>query len=146
MNVFGETVDKPALGPARNLDTLIRAANNGDLCLMECRWRATGEKVAAVCAASRDADGSVIFTPLAVMMNGNPYDMLLPPLSEEDNVWQGSYAKQYVFCGKRGIRSRDLTATDTHKAFVFGKFGDRCTQHTCLTGHKVGFDNQPSQG
>ena len=62
-------------GHAQNLNTIIRAAHEGALCLMECRIKATGEVVAALCAAGRDGT-DVVMTPFAVLLNGNPYDLL----------------------------------------------------------------------
>jgi hypothetical protein len=64
---------------ASNLDTLITAAKNGDLCLVECKLISTGETVAAICAAHQGDDGTVEVTPFGVMLAGNPYEMLTPP-------------------------------------------------------------------
>lgn len=61
-----------------NLSTLISAAKNGDLCLMECHLKSTGEQVAAICAAGGSPEETV-FTPFGVMLCGNPYEMLIPP-------------------------------------------------------------------
>ena len=61
-----------------NLETMLRAAANGDLCIMECQLKSTGETVAAICAASRDED-EVTMTPFGVMLCGNTYEMLTPP-------------------------------------------------------------------
>jgi hypothetical protein len=65
-----------ALAP--NFETLKRAAAAGDLALLECRLVATGETVAAIVAVSTDGEGGS-FTPFAVMLCGNPYEMLEPP-------------------------------------------------------------------
>lgn len=72
------TVDKPAKGHSRNLETLIEAAKNGDLACLEVRIRATGE-TAAVIAAVGSEDDNYVFTPFALMFNGDPYEMLDPP-------------------------------------------------------------------
>lgn len=62
-----------------NFQTLKKAADNGDLALMECTENATGKKVPVLCAVSRGPAGDFIFTPFAVMIDGNPYEMFTPP-------------------------------------------------------------------
>jgi hypothetical protein len=70
-------------GHSKNLDTLIRAASNGHLALVECEIKGLpftpGEKVAVVCAVRRDKDGMFDMTPFCVFFNGSPYDFLIPP-------------------------------------------------------------------
>jgi len=66
-------------GHAKNLDTIKRAARDGNLALVECRFRATGETVAAVCAVGGDGMGGAEIVPFAVMLSGNPYELLDPP-------------------------------------------------------------------
>lgn len=61
-----------------NLRTLILAAKNDDLCLLECIDRATGKTVIAVCAVSDEPDGEH-YIPLAKMFDNSPYDELDPP-------------------------------------------------------------------
>lgn len=78
----GCEVERPALAHKANLETIKRAAKNGALGLMECRIKATGEVVAVLCAFSREDDGQVTTTPFAVLPNGNPYELLQPPLPE----------------------------------------------------------------
>ncbi len=68
-----------AEGYKQNFDTLRQAFDAGDVALMECRLRATGEPVAVLCAANRHGDDSVDFAPFAMMFADNPYDMLDPP-------------------------------------------------------------------
>ena len=68
-----------SVGYKQNFDTIRRAFAAGDVALMECRLRATGEAVAVVCAANRHEDGSVEFVPMAMMFQDNPYEMLDPP-------------------------------------------------------------------
>ena len=65
-------------GHKTNLETIIRAAKNGDLCLMECTDTKTGDTVITLCAAQRDG-GEVVVTPLAKMFTGNPFEELDPP-------------------------------------------------------------------
>lgn len=70
---------KISKGYKHNFETLQRAGENQDLCIMDARDRATGKSVVLVCAAQHGGDGSVEFMPLAVMIDGNPYHMYDPP-------------------------------------------------------------------
>jgi len=74
----GCAVDRPAKAHAENLKTLLRAAHGGNLGLLECQLKATGEKVAVLTAFGRDGT-EIVMTPFAVLFNGNPYEMLNPP-------------------------------------------------------------------
>jgi hypothetical protein len=68
-------------GHKQNFDTLRQAFAAGDVALMECQLVATGEPVAVICAANRQADGGIEFAPFAMMFQDNPYEMLNPPNS-----------------------------------------------------------------
>lgn len=70
---------KPCEGHKRNFDTLQKAFANGDACILECFDKLIGEKVAVICAANREEDGSIAFVPFAALHNGNPYERFLPP-------------------------------------------------------------------
>lgn len=61
-----------------NLETLERAFESGDVCLMECRRKSDQEIVAMLCAVGYE-DGEYIMTPFAEMVNGNPFEMYEPP-------------------------------------------------------------------
>ena len=61
-----------------NFQTLLRAAESGDLALMECADAATGEPRYVICAVGRH-DGDYMFTPFGHLADGNPYDAYLPP-------------------------------------------------------------------
>lgn len=61
-----------------NFDTLQSAFQNGDVALLECQLKATGESVAVIVAVNRDGE-DFGFVPFAMMFNGNPYEMLNPP-------------------------------------------------------------------
>ena len=65
-----------------NFETLQAIFENGDSALMECEDTRTGKKVAVVCAVSFDGDEYHI-APFAQMLEGNPYEYLIPP-SQED--------------------------------------------------------------
>lgn len=61
-----------------NFDTLQSAFQNGDVALLECELKSTGESVAVIVAVNRDSE-EFGFVPFAMMFNGNPYEMLNPP-------------------------------------------------------------------
>lgn len=61
-----------------NFDTLQSAFQNGDVALLECQLKTTGESVAVIVAVNRDGE-EFGFAPFAMMFNGNPYEMLNPP-------------------------------------------------------------------
>jgi hypothetical protein len=61
-----------------NFNTLLRAAGDGNLALMECLDAASGERRYVLCAVGRDG-GDVIMTPFGHLADGNPYDAYRPP-------------------------------------------------------------------
>ena len=61
-----------------NFQTLLGAAANGDLALMECSDAATGETRYVICAVGRDGV-DFVFTPFGHLADGDPYDAYLPP-------------------------------------------------------------------
>lgn len=61
-----------------NFQTLLRAAADGNLALMECTDAETGETRYVVCAVSRDGV-DFVFTPFSHLADGNPHDAYLPP-------------------------------------------------------------------
>lgn len=63
-----------------NFNTLLRAATEGNLALMECTDAATGEP-RYVTAVGRHRRG-IIMTPFGHFADGNPYDAYLPPIME----------------------------------------------------------------
>jgi len=65
-----------------NFKTLLKAIEDGNVVLMDCKLRETGESVAVICAVNHDPDGALNMVPIAGMFNGNPYDLLSPPDSE----------------------------------------------------------------
>jgi len=65
-------------GEKANLQTIIRAAATGDLALLECTDKKTGERVSVVCAVHMDGE-EYIMTPMAKMFKGNPYEEVDPP-------------------------------------------------------------------
>ena len=63
---------------ARDFETLLRAAEAGDLALMECTDAVTGVPRYVICAVGR-ADGDYVMTPFGHLHDGNPFDASLPP-------------------------------------------------------------------
>lgn len=66
-----------AKGHKANFKTLQLACKNGDLALMECTDITTGEPVITICVVNLDY-GEYVFTPVAKMFDGNPYDEVNP--------------------------------------------------------------------
>lgn len=60
-----------------NFQTLLRAAANGNLALMECADSATGETRYVICAVGGD-DGEYVFTPFCHLSDGDPYEAYTP--------------------------------------------------------------------
>ena len=64
-----------------NFQTLLRAANDGNLALMECTDAITGERRYVVCAVGREGT-DFLFTPFGHLADGNPFDAYVPPAAE----------------------------------------------------------------
>ena len=63
-----------------NFNTLLCAASDGNLALMECTDAVTGETRYVICAVERDGT-DYVFTPFGHLADGNPYDAYRPPVS-----------------------------------------------------------------
>jgi len=63
-----------------NFQTLLRAAESGDLALMECMEAVTGETRYVICAVGCD-DGDFVFTPFGHLAEGNPFEFYRAPES-----------------------------------------------------------------
>lgn len=61
-----------------NFNTLLRAAQAGDLALMECLDAETRELRYVLCAVGRDGP-EFVFTPFGHLAPDNPYEAYLPP-------------------------------------------------------------------
>lgn len=70
---------KPCKAHSANLDTIMRAAHDSRLALVEVRVKATGEIRAALCAIGDDGQGGYDIVPFALMIDDNPYETLDPP-------------------------------------------------------------------
>jgi hypothetical protein len=62
----------------RNFQTLLQAAEQGDLALMECADAQTGEPRYVICAVGREGS-DYCFTPFGHLHDGNPFEACLPP-------------------------------------------------------------------
>jgi hypothetical protein len=62
-----------------NFQTLLRAAGDGNLALMECQDAQTGEPRFVICAVGRNGSDYVM-TPFGHLVEGNPYDAYIPPI------------------------------------------------------------------
>lgn len=65
-----------------NFNTMLLAAENKDLALLDCQDKKTGEQVHVVCAVYHDSEGQYNFVPLAKMFDGDPYEEVNPPSEE----------------------------------------------------------------
>ncbi len=63
---------------SKNFQTLLRAAADGNLALMECTDAISAEPRYVICAVGRDG-ADFVFTPFGHLADGNPYDAYLPP-------------------------------------------------------------------
>ena len=62
----------------RNFETLLRAAADGNLALVECRDASSGEPRYVICAVAHDDDAYAL-TPFGHLHAGNPYEAYVPP-------------------------------------------------------------------
>ena len=68
-----------------NFETLLAAARDGNLALMECADAVTGSPRYVICAVGRD-DADYVFTPFGHLADGNPYKAYLPPAAAEKSA------------------------------------------------------------
>lgn len=65
-----------------NLDTIMRAAEDQDLALVECQRVSDGKVVVMLAAISEPYDpetGEYAITPFAEMVDGDPFELYRPP-------------------------------------------------------------------
>ena len=62
-----------------NFETLREACGNGDLALLSAIRKSDGKNVSLVCAMSDDGEGNALMVPLAVMVEGDPFEDFEPP-------------------------------------------------------------------
>jgi hypothetical protein len=75
-------------GDKANFETLRRAFVDKNVCLMRALRKADGKEVALICAVNhnskfRGSGGEVDLVPLAVMIEGNPYEDFIPCIEEK---------------------------------------------------------------
>lgn len=66
-----------------NFETLKRAGENGALGLVRSRRKSDGAEVALICAMSDDGTGMVTVVPVAVQIDGNPYELFDDPTEDD---------------------------------------------------------------
>lgn len=66
-----------------NFNTLLKAAADGNLALVECTDAVTGEPRYVLCAISRNTRDFVM-TPFGHLAPDNPFDAYLPPDASPD--------------------------------------------------------------
>jgi hypothetical protein len=66
-------------GDKSNFKTLLRAADNSDLALVSAIRKVDQKPVALICAMSINDDETITPVPLAVMVEGNPFDLFEDP-------------------------------------------------------------------
>jgi len=67
-------------GYKANFETILRAARNEDLALVECTNKDTGKPAYVLAAISGvGPDDKMEVVPLAMMFDGSPYELLIPP-------------------------------------------------------------------
>lgn len=62
-----------------NFETIKKANNDGQLALVSAIRKADQKPVALVCAMSDEGNGMVMPIPLAVMVEGNPFELFEDP-------------------------------------------------------------------
>lgn len=67
----------------RNFETLLRAAQAGDLALLECTDAQTHEPRYVICAVGRSG-GDYLMTPFGHLHGGDPFDAYLPPATDTE--------------------------------------------------------------
>jgi hypothetical protein len=66
-----------------NFNTIIRAAKNNNLCLLETTRISDGKQVSLICAVNF-VNEQYEMVPLAVMVEDNPYEIFTPPTLSTD--------------------------------------------------------------
>ena len=79
MSTATPTPPKLRKGDKMNFETLQRALMNGDVALVSAIRKADRKPVALVCAMETNEDDTITPMPLAVMIEGNPFDLFQDP-------------------------------------------------------------------
>ena len=67
-------------GDRQNFETMLEAARQGDLALLECIDSNSGEVRNVICAVNRSGE-TFELVPLAKLFVGDPYEEVMPPTS-----------------------------------------------------------------
>ncbi len=80
-------IPKPHL---HNFETLGRAFDDGNVCLIECHEQVNENPAYVICAVNRE-DGNYDLVPIARLFEDNPYELLVPPawLDDQPDCAQG---------------------------------------------------------
>jgi hypothetical protein len=73
-------------GHRANFNMLLRAAQNGDLALLESKDAKTGEYRALICAIAVDDQGMFNVTPFGHLCNDNPYEEYADPTIDDSHT------------------------------------------------------------
>jgi hypothetical protein len=79
---FGDNVVMINKVHQANWATLCQAFQNGDVALVECTRRDNGETVVVICMVNNGVTPE--FIPVALLIDGNPYEQLIPPEGTEE--------------------------------------------------------------
>jgi hypothetical protein len=69
-----KTPEKLRDGDTHNFELLLKAMKNGEVALVSAIRKADKKNVALVCAMQRNADKTITPIPLAVMVEGDPFE------------------------------------------------------------------------
>lgn len=83
----------------KNFETLIKAAANGDVALLDAYDVRLGRAQPVIAAASREESGAVTFVPFALLIDENPYERLRPPSVDTGQA----YEFECTACKDRGL-------------------------------------------
>jgi len=74
------------VGHRNNFQTLLRAGDHDDACLVQAVDLRTQERCAIICVVNHHDDGTVELVPIARMFDGNPYDEVRPDFDDDGNI------------------------------------------------------------
>ncbi|ENN85562.1 hypothetical protein RHSP_06747 [Rhizobium freirei PRF 81] len=103
-----------------NFQTLLRAATDGNLALMECLDSRTQEPRYVLCAVGHDGTDRV-FTPFGHLIGGNPYEAYFPPDPDDPRGFLTAAQAVSVSCRRwRGRRCRSDVSPEVWQSLLGG--------------------------
>jgi hypothetical protein len=66
-------------GDRKNFNTLLKAAKNGDLALVESRRNSDGQYVALIAMVYQEPSGEYVIVPVGEMVAGDPFQLYADP-------------------------------------------------------------------